>query len=72
MASTRKRQRESGDDLENGLRTDYKAACNRCKEVDKEKIVMVQCEDGTRTANAELVHALIEEAWISANVLSTS
>ena len=28
------------------------------------KIVMVQRDDGTHTANAEQVHALIEQAWI--------
>ena len=48
----------------NWLRTDYRAACNWCKNADCEKIVMVQHEDGTHTANAEQVHALIEQTWI--------
>ena len=48
----------------NWLRTDYRAACNWCKNADCEKIVMVQQEDGTHTANAEQVHALIEQTWI--------
>ena len=48
----------------NWLRTDYRAACNWCKNADCEKFVMVQQEDGTHTANAEQVHALIEQTWI--------
>ena len=44
------------------LRTDYKAACNWCEGVDNEKLVMAQREDGTHTANAEQVHALVEQA----------
>ena len=49
----------------NWLRTDYRAACNWCKGVDNEKIVMVQRDDDTHTANAEQVRALIEQAcWI--------
>ena len=49
---------------ENWLRTDYRAACKWCKGVDNEKLVMVQRDDGTHAANAEQVHALIEQAWI--------
>ena len=30
----------------------------------KKKIVMVQREDGKHTANAEQVHALVEQAWM--------
>ena len=37
---------------------------NQRKAVDNEEIVMVQREHGTHSANAEQVHALIEEAWI--------
>ena len=48
---------------ENWPRTAYRAACNLCKGVDIEKIVMVKGDDGTHTANAEQVHALIEQAW---------
>ena len=48
----------------NWLRTDYKAACNWCKVVENEKIVIVQREDSTHTANAEQVHALVEQAWM--------
>ena len=48
----------------NWLRTDFRAACNWCKGVDNEKIVMVQRDDGTHTTNAEQVHALVAQAWI--------
>ena len=49
---------------ENWLRTDCRAACIWCIGVDNEKIVKVQRDDGTHTANAEQVHALIQQAWI--------
>ena len=50
--------------LNNWPRTDHKAACNWCKGVDNEKIVMVQREDGTHAANAKQAHTLVEQAWI--------
>ena len=46
------------------LRTHCNAARNWCKGIDIEKIVMVQREDGTQTANVDQVHAFVQKACI--------
>ena len=44
---------------ENWLRTDYRTVCNWCNGVDKKNNRVT-----AHTANADHVHALIEQAWI--------
>ena len=54
----------------NWLRTDYRAACNWCKNADCEKIVIVQQEDGTQPTQSRCTHSLNRPGFQSSRCTS--